>query len=95
MLGEMGGDGPVEVLSFGVPGYNLDQEIETLRSRALVYQPDVVIVAFCLNDLEGIFSYELGLVQDRVQAGEELRSVSVELIDGTGRHKRLDHPFVD
>jgi lysophospholipase L1-like esterase len=66
MLGEVGGDdSSVEVLSFGVPGYNLDQEIETLRSRALVYEPDVVIVAFCLNDLEGIFSYELGLVQDR------------------------------
>ena len=66
MLNEVGGDGsPVEVLSFGVPGYNLDQEIETLRSRALVFQPDLVVVAFCLNDLEGIFSYELGLVQDR------------------------------
>lgn len=64
MLGDSG-EGPIEVLSFGVPGYNLDQEIETLRSRALVYEPDVVIVGFCLNDLEGIFSYELGLVQDR------------------------------
>ena len=65
LLGEVGGEGPIEVLSFGVPGYNLDQEVETLRTRALVYEPDVVVVAFCLNDLEGIFSYELGLVQDR------------------------------
>jgi lysophospholipase L1-like esterase len=55
----------VEVLDFGVPGYNLDQEIETLRSRALAFSPDVVVVAFCLNDLEGLFSYELGLLQDR------------------------------
>jgi lysophospholipase L1-like esterase len=55
----------VEVLDFGVPGYNLDQEIETLRAKALAFQPDAVVVAFCLNDLEGIFSYELGLVQDR------------------------------
>jgi lysophospholipase L1-like esterase len=66
MLNEVRGDGPrVEVLNFGVPGYNLDQEIETLRVRALPFAPDVVVVAFCLNDLEGIFSYELGLVQDR------------------------------
>jgi lysophospholipase L1-like esterase len=55
----------VEVLDFGVPGYNLDQEIETLRTKALAFAPDAVVVAFCLNDLEGIFSYELGLVQDR------------------------------
>jgi lysophospholipase L1-like esterase len=55
----------VEVLDFGVPGYNLDQEIEVLRARALAFSPDVVVVAFCLNDLEGLFSYELGLVQDR------------------------------
>jgi lysophospholipase L1-like esterase len=55
----------VEVLDFGVPGYNLDQEIEVLRARALEFSPDVVVVAFCLNDLEGVFSYELGLVQDR------------------------------
>jgi lysophospholipase L1-like esterase len=66
MLNEVRGEGPrVEVLNFGVPGYNLDQEIETLRSKALAFAPDVVVVAFCLNDLEGIFSYELGLVQDR------------------------------
>jgi hypothetical protein len=32
----------------------------------------VVVVAFCLNDLEGIFSYELGLVQDRAVRGRSL-----------------------
>jgi lysophospholipase L1-like esterase len=66
MLAETRGAGPrVEVLNFGVPGYNLDQEIERLRTKALESSPDVVVVALCLNDLEGIFSYELGLVQDR------------------------------
>jgi hypothetical protein len=62
----------VEVLNFGVPGYNLDQEIETLRSRVLRFDPDVVVLAFCLNDLEGIFSYELGLVQDRATRRQSL-----------------------
>ncbi len=60
---------PVEVLNFGVPGYNLDQEIEALRAKALAFAPDLVVVAFCLNDLEGLFSYELGLVQDRAARG--------------------------
>jgi lysophospholipase L1-like esterase len=66
VLNEVRGRGPaVEVLNFGVPGYNLDQEIEALRARALAFSPDVVVLALCLNDLEGLFSYELGLVQDR------------------------------
>jgi lysophospholipase L1-like esterase len=70
MLNQAGGaGGRIEVLDFGVPGYNLDQEIETLRARALAFSPDVVVVAFCLNDLEGIFSYELGLVEDRAARG--------------------------
>ena len=63
----------MEVLNFGVPGYNLEQEIETLRARALAFAPDLVVVLFCLNDLEGVFSYELGLVQER---SERRRSVT-------------------
>ena len=59
------GSGRVEVLNFGVPGYNLEQEIEALRAKALALSPDLVVVLFCLNDLEGLFSYELGLVQER------------------------------
>jgi len=61
------GVGRVEVLNFGVPGYNLEQELETLRTKALAFAPDVVVVLFCLNDLEGLFSYELGLVQERTE----------------------------
>lgn len=65
----LGGPGRVEVLDFGVPGYNLEQEIETLRVKALRFEPDVVVVAFCLNDLEGLFSYEYGLTVDRAARG--------------------------
>lgn len=62
----------IEVLNFGVPGYNLDQEIEVLRTKVFAFSPDVVVLAFCLNDLEGLFSYEYGLVQDRSSRSRSL-----------------------
>jgi lysophospholipase L1-like esterase len=61
----------VEVLNFGVPGYNVAQETEILRERALDFDPDLVIVALCLNDLEWE-SYEHGLVMDRGTRSEHL-----------------------
>ena len=64
--------GRIEVLNFGVPGYNLEQEIQALRSKALAFSPDLVVVLFCLNDLEGLFSYELGLVQERTERGRTI-----------------------
>jgi lysophospholipase L1-like esterase len=71
--------GSVQVLDFAVPGYNLDQEIETVRAKAFDFSPDLVLVAFCLNDLEGIFSYEYGLVVDRSARSE---TVGGRLLEG-------------
>ncbi len=56
-LGEVG----LEVLNFGVSGYNLDQEIETLRSKAMRFDPDIILFGLCLNDIDSPFSYEYGL----------------------------------
>lgn len=42
----------IEVLNFGVTGYNTAQEVETLRARALAFAPDIVLVAYCHNDRE-------------------------------------------
>jgi lysophospholipase L1-like esterase len=39
-----------EVLNFSVTGYNTQQEIETLKEKGLTYKPDVVVLAYCLND---------------------------------------------
>ena len=39
-----------EVVNTGVPGYNTVMELETLRSKGLVYQPNYVIVGFIGND---------------------------------------------
>lgn len=39
-----------EVMNFGVEGYNTQQEVETLRDRGLAYAPDLVVLAYVLND---------------------------------------------
>jgi lysophospholipase L1-like esterase len=39
-----------EVLNFAVSGYNTEQEVETLRDKGLAFRPDLVLVAYCLND---------------------------------------------
>jgi len=41
-----------EVLNMAVPGYNTAMEVETLKARGLAYDPDVVVVGFCWNDIE-------------------------------------------
>jgi len=40
----------IEVLNMGVEGYNSIQELELLKSKALKYSPDMVILHYCLND---------------------------------------------
>lgn len=79
------GTGRVEVLNFGVPGYNLEQEIEMLRARALAFEPDAVVVLFCLNDLEGLFSYELGLLQERAERRRTPLGAAREWLVGRSR----------
>jgi lysophospholipase L1-like esterase len=41
----------VEVLNFGVGGYDTLQEVALLEIRGLKYRPDLIVVAYCLNDI--------------------------------------------
>ena len=43
---------PVEVINFGVSGYNTQQEVETLKEKGLQFGPDLVLLAYCLNDTD-------------------------------------------
>ena len=44
------GDRNVQVVSFGVTGYNTLQEVATLEERGLAYDPDIVILQYSEND---------------------------------------------
>lgn len=62
----------VEVLSFAVSGYDTRQEVETLRTKALAFQPDLVLLAYSLNDRERAD----GDILATLQAAAEQRSAS-------------------
>src|SRR5262249_36549181 len=40
----------VRVLNFGVPGYNMVQELEVLKAKVPAFAPDLVILQYCVND---------------------------------------------
>src|SRR5215831_8574209 len=40
----------VKVLNFGVPGYNTAQELEVLKAKALMFEPQMIILQYCIND---------------------------------------------
>jgi lysophospholipase L1-like esterase len=42
----------VEVLNFGVSGYNTQQEVAALIEKGLAYDPDLVLLQYCPNDRE-------------------------------------------
>lgn len=39
-----------EVWNMGIGGYNAEQEMEIIRSRALKYNPDLIVIGYCTND---------------------------------------------
>jgi len=45
---------PAEVINLSVSGYNTLQEVETLKERGLRDQPDLVLLAYVLNDRERV-----------------------------------------
>jgi len=53
-----GCDSNYQVLNFGVGGYDILQEIALIEQIGLAYEPDLVIIGFCLNDV-GIMSINL------------------------------------
>lgn len=59
----------VEVINLGVAAYGLAQEIAYLRREGFLYNPDMVILALCLNDIPEAGSTVEQIVLRRTQAG--------------------------
>jgi lysophospholipase L1-like esterase len=92
----------VEILNFGVGGYDTLQEVSLLEIRGLKYHPDLVVVAYCLNDIS-ISSVSLEHIQ-RMQPSHfsflyesrlaQLISVSIETIRVRNWLKHMNEPQV-
>ncbi len=49
-LNDMAGKGEFEVLNFGFPGYNTLQELRVLKTKAIEFNPSIVVLYYVLND---------------------------------------------
>lgn len=67
-----------EVMNFGVTGYNIKQTIENLKTKALKYQPDMIIYAYCLNEPQE-YSFELASLRSLLTDAER------QYVDGKSR----------
>jgi len=60
----------VEVLNLGVPGYDTAQEVRFIERKGLKYEPDQVVLCFCVNDLETVsFDFEAVVALKRFRSG--------------------------
>jgi len=41
----------IEVLNFGIPGYDSIDELKVIRDKAMKYNPDIIIIGYVANDL--------------------------------------------
>jgi lysophospholipase L1-like esterase len=63
---------PVEVINFGVSGYNTRQEVETFKEKGLPFEPDLVLLGYCLNDTDRPGG---GLLEILLEEGKRRRSL--------------------
>ncbi len=81
-----------EVLNFGVAGYSIPEIVESLRVKALRYDPDLVIYGYCLNDPE-IYNPFARLLRAKLEQPE--RGYLGRLADGRLRLYALARYLLD
>jgi lysophospholipase L1-like esterase len=85
LLGERGLR--VEVLSSGVPGWSLDNELVYLRSEGFDLEPDLILLATCENDLSDLAWNRLTLDPERLPVRVE---ATRRMIDPKGRMRYVN-----
>lgn len=79
----------VEVLNFGVAGYDTVQEVSLLEIRGLKYHPNLVVVAYCLNDISIASARWDQIERQRYQRGFLYRSRLAQFVSANIEKIRL------
>ncbi|MBT37312.1 MAG: SGNH/GDSL hydrolase family protein [Myxococcota bacterium] len=82
-----------EILNFGVSGYNTQQEVYTLIDRGLAYDPDLVVLAYCLNDRDRIDSGVLSILLASKGESAVVRSRIDRWLSFSAVYRMLRHRF--
>jgi len=89
----------VEVLNFGTDGYGTSQEARLLETNASRFAPDVVIVAYCLNDPVNSYTPTIWFLDDKRPASYLLDLVRRRLgrtpSELSPAHPRYTHGAID
>lgn len=84
----------VEVLNFAVSGYNTGQEVAMLAQEGLAFGPDLVLVAYCLNDRRRSDGGILATLRAREQeAGGAVRARYHPWLVHSALYRLLRHRF--
>lgn len=78
--------GAVEVINFGVNGYNTLQEVETFKDKGLSFNPDLILLQYALNDDRGD---DGGIGTQIVQRGKDVGQVERNWSSGILIHSAL------
>jgi len=85
-------DRRLEVINTGVNGYGTGQELVVLREDGLRLQPDVVIVAFFWNDVEGTFKNRF--VRFAVEDGKLVQLRGQQVTEAELQARRPNRPWL-
>ncbi len=63
----------VEVLDFGVPGWSADQVLVLLRRQLFDFEPDLVVLQMCVNDLPGLCDHVCEIDDDKLPLAVQMK----------------------
>ncbi len=78
---------PWEVVNLSRPGMNTVEQAEQLATEGLAYDPDIVVLGYCLNDSEDDAAAEVRRARDWEEQARDRRARGRRLIDRSALYR--------